>query len=316
MRISVVIPLFNKGNCIGRAIRSVLDQTVPCDEIVIVDDGSTDDGPSVVERAADHRIKLFRQTNQGPSAARNKGIAEAQGALIAFLDADDEWRPWFLETVLNLQTRYPQAGAYATAYEIRAPDGRVWVPSFREIPLAPWEGIIPSFFRSALGSSPVWTSAVAIPKEVLDAVGCFVLCPVVGEDVELWARIALRYPIAFSGRVGATYHMEAENRYCETTFTHAFATESLEQAMPGRAIPAHLLPDVREFVAHQKLVAASRYIVSGQPGLARDILRACRTRRFLRHKLWWWFWSLLPHRWVTFAWRGKQWLQKRLRLWT
>ncbi len=77
--VSVVIPLFNKGNCIGRAIRSALDQTVPCGEIIVIDDGSTDGGHRVVERMGDRRITLFRQQNQGCSAARNKGIAAAHG---------------------------------------------------------------------------------------------------------------------------------------------------------------------------------------------------------------------------------------------
>jgi len=309
-RISVVIPLFNKGHCIGRAIRSVQDQTVPCEEILVVDDGSTDDGAAVVEATGDRRIRLFRQANQGPSSARNRGIEAAQGELIALLDADDEWKPGFLESVLHLRSRWPEAGIYATAYEIHEPDGRVWVPSFREIPPAPWEGIIPNFFRSALWSRPVWTSAAAIPKKVFGTVGRFAPCRGVGEDVELWARIAMRHPIAFHWRIGATYHREAENRYCASVFTHTFATDSFERAMRSQEVPPDLLPDIREFLAHQKLVAASRYVVSGRSYMARDILRGCRTRRFLARKLWWWFWSLLPHQGVTLAWRSKQWLRR------
>jgi glycosyltransferase involved in cell wall biosynthesis len=307
--ISVVIPLFNKGNCIGRTIQSVLDQTVPCREIVVVDDGSTDGGHGVVERIQDDRMRLYEQTNQGPSAARNRGIAETQGELITFLDADDEWKPWFLELILHLRTRCPHAGAYATACEIHEPDGHVWMPSFREIPPAPWEGVIPNYFRSAIGDGPVWTSAVVVPREVLDTVGSFALCNGVGEDAELWARIALRYPIAFSRRVGATYHREAENRCCETVFTHAFTTGCFERAVQSQTVPSCILPDVREFLAHQKLVAASRYIMSGQSEIARVVLRDCKTRRFLRHKLWWWFWSMLPSGCVHLAWHIKRWLR-------
>lgn len=148
--ISVVIPLFNKRNCIGHTIRSALNQTVPCGEIIVVDDGSTDGGHRVVESIRDARIRLFRQENQGPSAARNKGIEAAQGDLIAFLDVDDEWKPWFLDSILRLWAKYPEAGAYAAAYEIQEPDGHVYRRSYREIPPPPWEGIIPNYFRSAL----------------------------------------------------------------------------------------------------------------------------------------------------------------------
>ena len=304
--ISVVVPLFNKGNCIGRAIRSVLDQTVPCKEILVVDDGSTDGGHRVVEGIEDRRIRLFWQENQGPSAARNKGIEEARGELVAFLDADDEWKPWFLESILNLWATYAEAGAYATAYEIREPDGSVRIPSFREIPPAPWEGIIPNFFRSAIWSKPVWTSAVATRREVFDTIGRFALCRGVAQDAELWGRIALRYPIAFSWRIGAVYHMEAENRRWGFMVTNVFASDCFERAMRNQKVPAHLLPDVKEFLAHKKLVAASRYVVAGQSKIARNILKNCKTRRFLRHKLWWWLWSWLPLGLVNLAWRSKR----------
>ena len=314
-RISVVIPLFNKGNCIGRAIESILGQTVSCSEIIVVDDGSTDGGHRVVECLDDPRLRLLSQENQGPSAARNKGIEEAHGELVAFLDADDEWKPWFLESTLNLWAKYPEAGAYATAYEIQEPDGYVWTPSPREIPPPPWEGIIPNFFRSAIWSSPVWTSAVVIRRAVLDRVGGFVLCPGVGEDAELWGRIALRYPIAFTWRAGAVYHKEAENRCCETVFTHVFASDCFERAMRRQEVPSHILPDVEEFLAHERLAAASRYVVNGRSQIARSILKDCKTRRFLGQKLWWWFWSLLPLGWVNVAWRCKRWLRKCFRVW-
>lgn len=311
--ISVVIPLFNKGRCVGRALRSIRDQTTPCGEIIVVDDGSTDGGHRVVEQAGDRRIRLIRQQNQGPSAARNRGIAETRGDLIAFLDADDEWKPSFLETISSLSARHRKAGAYATAYEIQDAYGQAYVPPFQEIPPAPWEGIIPNFFRSAIASHPLWTSAVVVPREVFDTVGGFVLCPGVGEDADLWGRIALRYPIAFSWRIGAVYHREAENRYCETVFTHVFASGCFERAMQDQNVPSDILRDVREFIAHEKLVAASRHILGGRPQMARGLLKNCKTRRFFRRRLWWWFWSWVPAGGVSLAWRGKRWLCRQLR---
>lgn len=313
--ISVVIPLFNKGSCIARAIRSVLDQTVPCSDIVVVDDGSTDGGHRVVEGIEDGRIRLLWQQNQGPSAARNKGIEEAHGELIAFLDADDEWKPWFLESIVQLWAKHSEAGAYATAYEIQEPDGHVYTLPYREIPPSPWEGIIPNYFRSTLWHNPVWTSAVVIRREALRTVGGFVLCPGIGQDVELWARIALRYPIAFTWRVGAVYHRGAENRRCETVFTHVFASDSFERAMRNLGVAPRVLPDVKEFLAKEKLEAASRYILDGQSRLGRKMLKSCKTRRFLKRKLWWWFWSLLPSSLVSLAWHGKRCFRGCIRSW-
>jgi glycosyltransferase involved in cell wall biosynthesis len=100
--VSVVIPLFNKGRYVQRALSSVLAQTYPPSEIIVVDDGSTDDGPQKVLDFRNARISLSRQENRGPGAARNAGLAKAGGKYVAFIDADDEWFPPFLESGISL----------------------------------------------------------------------------------------------------------------------------------------------------------------------------------------------------------------------
>ena len=105
--VSVVIPLYNKAPHISRAINSVLGQTSPPEEIIVIDDGSTDGGGDIVKAYQDPRIRYIRQENQGVSAARNRGIELAKGELIAFLDADDAWKPKFLETISEMRSLYP-----------------------------------------------------------------------------------------------------------------------------------------------------------------------------------------------------------------
>lgn len=100
--VSVVIPLYNKGRYIERALASVLTQTHTPLEIIVVDDGSMDDGPDRVISMNDPKIILIRQENAGPGKARNIGLAKAKGKYVAFLDADDEWLPAFLETGISL----------------------------------------------------------------------------------------------------------------------------------------------------------------------------------------------------------------------
>ena len=103
IRISVVVPVFNAASFITEAIESVLSQSHDVLEIVVVDDGSTDDSHDVLANATGP-IRIFRQSNQGPSAARNRGIRESKGNVIAFLDADDLWAPGKLEAqILRLQ---------------------------------------------------------------------------------------------------------------------------------------------------------------------------------------------------------------------
>ena len=107
--ISIVIPLFNKEAYIRRSIDLGFAQTFADFEVIVVDDGSTDDSADIVRRYSDPRIRLIRQENAGVSAARNRGIAAATTPFVALLDADDEWRPGFLEKVSHALSCYPDA---------------------------------------------------------------------------------------------------------------------------------------------------------------------------------------------------------------
>ncbi len=110
-RVSVIVPLYNKGDFVRRTIDSVLAQTVSDWEIVVVDDGSIDDGPATVERYGDPRIRLIRQENAGPGAARNRAIREAYGEWIAPLDADDSFDPEWMATMLGWADEAPDCDA-------------------------------------------------------------------------------------------------------------------------------------------------------------------------------------------------------------
>ena len=110
--ISVVIPLYNKSLTIGNTISSVLNQSCQDFEVVIVDDGSTDNSVEVVNQyvSDSSKIRLFHQANQGVCAARNKGVYESKGEFVAFLDADDLWHPRYLELMNNMIKDEPDAG--------------------------------------------------------------------------------------------------------------------------------------------------------------------------------------------------------------
>jgi len=113
---SIVIPLYNKTHTIRKTLESVFLQTFQEFEVIIVDDGSTDDGVSVInEFITDPRIKIFQQENQGVSVARNNGVAQAKYEHIAFLDGDDEWLPQYLEKMKECIGLYPDAGMFCCA---------------------------------------------------------------------------------------------------------------------------------------------------------------------------------------------------------
>lgn len=296
--VSVVIPLFNKERHVARAIQSVLNQTHRDSELVVIDDGSTDGSANVVESFSDPRIRLVRQQNAGPSAARNRGIAEARADLIAFLDADDEWLPEHLATILRMRRRFPDCGAYATARRIVEKDGVSWIRTFTTIPAPPWEGIIPSFFRTVLlDGEPVHTSAAAIPRHVFDSVGAFALGAQRGEDTDMWCRIALQYPISYSHQVGEVTHQEAENRVSNGPAPLDFPMlECLEKAVAARVLPAGVsLADVVDYKDLFHISCAVRCIQARLPKKAREHLRAAvTTNRYRRARQYWYARSFVP----------------------
>lgn len=206
--ISVVIPLYNKEQSIAFTLQTVLKQTFQDFEIVIVDDGSMDHSVEEVKKVTDSRIRLIHQPNAGVSAARNRGIEEAQGEYIAFLDADDEWKPEYLETQYNLTQRYPECSVFACNYEFRNMQGHVQSTIIRKLSFTGEYGILSNYFEVASCSHPpLWTSAVMVKKDAIQSVGGFPVGIKSGEDLLTWARLACRYIIAFARTSHVIYNL-------------------------------------------------------------------------------------------------------------
>ena len=209
MKFSVIIPLYNKAPYIRKALESVFAQTYTDYELIIVDDGSTDGSAEIAEAflqtpasrlIASSPHRLIRQANSGVSAARNAGVAQAQGEYLAFLDADDWWEPTYLERMAQLIEDYPEAGLYACNYVYYKP-GKTHVAlhfptGYINYPKAYYES----------DAMPVWTGAAMIPRNVYDEMGGFPLGIKLGEDFLLWSKIALHYPVAFLNEPLAWYN--------------------------------------------------------------------------------------------------------------
>lgn len=222
---SVIIPLYNKQKDIAATLRSAFAQTVADFEVIVVNDGSTDDSEKEVLQFDDRRLVYIKTENRGVSQARNLAIEKASGKYIAFLDADDYWQPDHLETLLELITLHPQAGLYATNYRFIYPNGSLKNTNFKSL-INDFRGVIDNVFKHSLRDRLMWTSCIAVKREVFDSVGVFNTSITLGagEDTDMWIRIALKYPVAFTMKVTAHYNLAGSNRISHAkTLLRSFA---------------------------------------------------------------------------------------------
>lgn len=197
--ISVVIPLYNKEQSIASTLQTVLKQTYQDFEIVIVNDGSTDYSVEEVAKVLDPRIRLIHQSNAGVSAARNRGIEEARGEYIAFLDADDIWKPDYLKNQYELTLKYPECSVFACNYEFKDTQRKVTSTIIRKLSFKGVDGILSNYFEVASCSHPpLWTSAVMVKKSAIQSINGFPIGIKSGEDLLTWARLAVQEKIAYS----------------------------------------------------------------------------------------------------------------------
>jgi len=206
---SVIVPLYNKELYILKAVDSVLNQTFNDFELIIVNDGSTDNSLEKVRLRIDSRIRILDQENAGVSTARNNGVKQAKYNYIAFLDADDWWGPDYLMEMKCLIEEFPDAGIYGSKYFI-VKNGNSKVAGI---------GVEPGFTNGIINycrvyaktlCMPLWTGATILKKSVFESEGGFKPNLKLGEDFDLWIRIALKYPVAFLNKPLAYYNQDVE----------------------------------------------------------------------------------------------------------
>ncbi|MEQ3662248.1 MAG: glycosyltransferase family A protein [Flavobacterium sp.] len=205
VKISVVIPVFNKGFILNETLNSVLQQSFTNYEIIIINDGSTDNSLDIISTFEDSRIRIYSQDNKGAAAARNLGIRKSNGEFIAFLDADDYWFPNHLEELFKLTKQYPNCGSYCSRYQIKNTKKTVTIPIFKNIS-TDYVGIIENYFASNHPFKINITLNQMIPKKILIEMGCFTEGITNGQDLELWTKIAIKYPVALHNKTTAIYN--------------------------------------------------------------------------------------------------------------
>lgn len=217
--ISVVIPLYNKEKSIASTLQSVCDQTYKDYEVVIVNDGSTDNSANVVKdiiahidgRCIEDRWTLVDKTNGGVCSARNRGIQEAKGEYVAMLDGDDMWDKEFLAEIAKMIEDFPKAAMWGANYA-ETLNGKL-VRRLRTGLPEGYRGYVDNYFHMQGRQSDLFcSSSVVIRKEAFAKVGMFDERLKYAEDNDMWFRIIATYPVAFYDQYLAFYRYEAENR--------------------------------------------------------------------------------------------------------
>ena len=208
------MPLYNKAPYVARALASVVAQTFPDFEVIVVDDGSTDRSAEIVGEFPNPRVHLIRQRNLGPGAARNRGIQEAHGDLVAFLDADDEWLPGYLSESVRLLDEAGARVASVTCGYLTEPGGKSQEQAWRRRGLS--DGVhsvgpqsAPALVVSMLAYLSPCTTVVR--ASVLRRWGGFYSrdrC-LYAEDAHLWLKVLLNEPVAFTLKPLARLHLDA-----------------------------------------------------------------------------------------------------------
>ena len=206
-RISVIIPVYNKEKYIAKTLQSVLSQTFTDFELIVIDDGSTDNSAQIIKSFSDERIRFFSQENAGVSHARNFGARQAETGLLAFLDADDIWYENHLEEIMNLYHLFPEAVFFGTGYQIKYNDKLI--KDF-VLNLPGEHHLLKRFYQYDKGQALFFTSNFAVKKGIFEYEGGF-NPQIHAEDTELFLKLGLHYSLAYSKKITMLHINEADN---------------------------------------------------------------------------------------------------------
>jgi glycosyltransferase involved in cell wall biosynthesis len=273
--VSVIIPAFNAERYLERAIDSVLSQTYSSIELIVVDDGSVDSTADICRSYGD-RIRYFYQENQGVSVARNRGIEEANGEYIAFLDADDWYLPNKLEDQVAALELHPAAGGATAAHIVKlADDERRNPPEGLVLGPGVEHGLIDLYEHRSQGRFVIHTSTVLVRKSVLDAVGGFRPDLRFGEDVELWARIHGKYDWVYVDKAVAVYDRTSETSVTALIPEHEHGIGFL---YTNAEIQKYLRPKVRRYYRKYRQQLCLQRAAQGIKQLDKNFVRECMRR--------------------------------------
>lgn len=310
--ISAVIPTYNSAGFLPQAIASIRRQTHGITEIIIIDDGSTDNTAEVVASLG-HDIIYMRQQNAGPAAARNRGIATATGQYIAFLDADDQWTPQKTEQQMAIMKKQADVALIASDMAEIDMEDQIIVDSvlrkhgthdfFRNLAGTP----VPQALAALVHKNFIPTGTVLVKTEVLSEMGGFNLNIRYGEDLELWARIASRYPLICLPEIHLLRRQHATNTTKSTEpMLHDLVKVMISIKTECEAELRNQRVDINRIIASTWADLGYWHFTNGNMMLARQSFLESLRNRLSRRGLAYGLFSLLPNSIVSILRNTKQ----------
>lgn len=279
--ISIIIPTFNSAAYIRECLESVFAQTFQDYEVIVVDDGSTDETSSIVQGFGP-RVRFVAQENKGPAVARNHGISLAKGAWISFLDSDDLWLPDKLEKQTRFALDHPEYGLITTEASSFDESG-VLAPRMKARVYNIRNGLV---VRDLLFGNWVQTSGVMVRRECFEKVGKFhEERGLRGTDWILWMQIAAQYPIYFMeeplAKIRLVRHSFSHHDPEKQFWTLFRALDIIRETIPS--LPADLINQAACRICHARALGDAH---AGRFGLARKKLRYALGLNPFQAKMW------------------------------
>jgi len=287
MLCSVIIPLYNKENYVDVAIRSVLRQTWQKFEIVVVDDGSTDRSAEIVKAIADPRIRLIQQENSGVSRSRNRGIEMARGELIFFLDGDDWYDINYLSTIIAMANQHPTGSFYATNFKYVLNHQPTEWDNPPHFPLK--IVVLTDFYKIRFRSGTIFcTNSVAVRRsDLMRLQPCFPEGESMGEDQDLWFRLAEHLNLIYCPSKLAAYRNNVSDSLCESIKPQALLPVfvRLEKRAKQGMLNKNLRTSALLLVAYER-TSVARYLFS-QGRRTKAFFELMKAFRTIAKKRWW-----------------------------
>ncbi|TCK66837.1 glycosyltransferase involved in cell wall biosynthesis [Winogradskyella wandonensis] len=266
---SVVIPLYNKEKYIKKTLETVINQTFEDFEVIVVNDGSTDNSVAEVKKIDDYRITIFNQENQGLSHTRNNAISYAKANYIAMIDADDYWEPNHLQTLYDLIKDYPNQGAYCTGYTLKKTESIYHRANFNGLEKN-FRDVVPDFFKHSLEHCIAWVGSTCIPKYVFEKVGNFDPEIYSEQDIDLYIRIALNYKFVLdNSSVTAIY-----NRTMDDNMSNFNEKKAIPKFLNSYKNEEKQNPNLNRYMDLNRFATLVFFKLSGKTNLEEALLKA------------------------------------------